>query len=162
MNAEEVCGCAFGNLAAFIEQDHLIVAGLLRFIKMPDVVKPGCDLHACQRGALLTAVLSERQARRFAVRWQWRGANHEIGSREALVALPVTKLVVHDVNARTAFPHIIGAQQLIRLVPHSFRLEGKRAMRPFRIAGETLPVALECKRNSFYDADSGEQTPSAE
>ena len=71
----------------------------------------------------------------------------------------MARLIVDDVNARTAFFDMIRANDFGQMAADFFSVEGKRAMRAYRVFLEAFPVTFEREYLAFENVERCEQPP---
>ena len=135
--AENIGRRAFGNLAALVQQHHLIETSLLRLIEIPHIVEPGSYFHACQRRCGVTAVLAQPQADNVAMSRQGRRTDQQVGLGKGFVAAPETELIVDGINSRATLPNLVGLRELrpSRREPLLPQTEAGNAFFPNRAGG---------------------------
>jgi hypothetical protein len=160
-DGENIGGGAFGDFAALVEQDHFVETFLLRFGNGPDIGKPGNTFDSGEGSGGVAAVGAQAEANRFVVFGERGGIDDEVDLWLRLVAAPEPDLVVDQIDARTAFGNIVGANDFVQM--HADFSGGVRHGEADErgIFFEAAPVALVGEGFAARDADGGEEAPAA-
>src|SRR6202011_1417488 len=162
LDGEDVGGGAFGDLAALVEEDHLVETFLLRFGDGPDVGKPGDAFYSGEGRGGVAAIGAETEADRFAIFREWGGIDDEVDLRLQLVAAPEADLVVDEIDAGAAFGDIVGANDFMEMHADFGGGAGHGKADEGGVFFEAAPVALVGEGFAAGDADGGEKAPAAD
>ena len=112
---ENVGGGAFGDFAAFVEEDDFVETCALRFGYGPDVGEPGDAFYSGEGRGGVASVRAETEADGLAIFGEWRGIDDEVGLGLRLVAAPESDLVVDEIDAGGAFGDIVCANHFVEM-----------------------------------------------
>ncbi len=159
---EDIGSRTLRYFAAFVQKQSLIETALLGSLQSPNVEDPRRNLYTGEGRCGVTALLTESQTNRLAIRGKSRSAEQQVHVGEVFAALPESHLVVDGINSRRAFAHVIALNQFVQIGPHFGGIEWERHTRPAGIFLESFPMPFEGKGLASKNAHCGEKSPTIE